>query len=136
MRCASSLHAAGGDYAVSTSSSSHVLAHLSPVPTGRRVSRASTRPECAQRELRICTNKTCKKQGSKEVSCPCMRTVRTHVFATKVFNSFVDVLTLQVAQYALDLQLADVKVITCGCLGELNSGLGCFALSMVLAELF
>ena len=58
---------------------------------GTRSSRNIPKCSAAKFELHVCTNKTCKKQGSTEVSFSRLMLVSYGVFTQKMFVNFVDV---------------------------------------------
>lgn len=68
-------------------------------------------------ELRVCTNKTCKKQGSQQVFAPVLGGKADPAFQRYQRRLALPLLS-QVLKFAQDLQLDEVKVKEVGCLGE------------------
>jgi predicted metal-binding protein len=91
--------------------------------------RSATQCQAAQRpvEVSICTNKTCKKQGSKQVSA-----VMQHSCGTMTASIWHEpppgsswlnpALSVQILQFVQDLHLDNVTVQETGCLANCGSG--------------
>lgn len=85
--------------------------------TRTRGSRARHHRILAEKQhLSICTNKTCKKQGSQQVVSQGRHILAEYCHAIQ--SRRLSFLPLQIAKFAQDLNLKDLEVETTGCLGK------------------